>query len=105
MEMLLDCGRINSVPDLSAESSTARTHVHHGRTAFPLQLTHEALYQIRLGVGSSERLAAYSTVLPSTAVLGFWNPNGSNADNNTASHTASQDTHISSISDRSINFR
>jgi len=40
-----------------------------------------------MGVGSSERPAAYCVVLPPTAVLGFWNPNGSNADNNAASHT------------------
>lgn len=39
----------------------------------------------------TERLAA---VLPPFVVLGFWKPNGSNADNNAASHTLFQNAHL-----------
>ena len=48
--------------------------MQQGRTTFPLRSTIGILYlyQIRLGVRSSERLAAYSAVFLRTLVLGFW---------------------------------
>lgn len=67
MEMLLDCGRINSVLDYLLNQAL----LTNARATRRYTDTHEVLYQILLGVGSLERLAAYCAVLPPIVVLGF----------------------------------